>query len=145
MTTQTEAPVAEDNEQVEGQEPETNENEGVSNDDTQDETFSREYVQSLREEAATYRTRAKSVDKYREALWASRVKADGRLVDADDLPMPDDADPLDADAVSAAVDELIERKPHLKRREAAGVVGQGLTDPQDNSVSLTSWLRGNAG
>ena len=132
MTTQTEGQVPEDNEQVEGQEPETNEN----------ETFSREYVEELRSEAAQYRTRAKSADKYREALWAARVAADGRLVDADDLPMPDDADPLDADAVSAAVDELIERKPHLKRREAAGVVGQGLTDPQDDSaVSLTSWLR----
>lgn len=144
MTTQTEGQVPEDNEQVEGQEPETNEdtqNEGTN----ENETFSREYVQSLREEAATYRTRAKNADTYREALWAARVKEDGRLVDADDLPMPDDADPLDADAVSAAVDELIERKPHLKRREAAGVVGQGLTDSQDNSVSLTSWLRGNAG
>lgn len=143
MTTQTEGQVPEE-EQIEGQEPETNEdtqNEGTP----ENETFSREYVQSLREEAATYRTRAKNADTYREALWAERVKADGRLVDADDLPMGD-ADPLDADAVSAAVSELIERKPHLKRREAAGVVGQGLTDPQDDSaVSLTSWLRGNAG
>lgn len=144
MTTQTEAPVAEDNEQVEGQEPETNEdaqNEGTP----ENETFSREYVQELRSEAAEYRTRAKSADKYREALWAARVKADGRLVDADDLPMPSDADPLDETSVSAAVDELIERKPHLKRREAAAGVGQGLTDHQDDSVSLTSWLRGNAG
>ena len=144
MTTQTNGQVPEDNEQVEGQEPETNEdtqNEGTP----EDETFSREYVQELRSEAAEYRTRAKTADTLREALWAERVKADGRLVDVDDLPMPDDADPLDADAVSAAVDELIERKPHLKRREATGVVGQGLTDHQDDSVSLTSWLRGNAG
>ena len=143
MTTQTEGQVPEE-EQIEGQEPETNEdtqNEGTP----ENETFSREYVQELRSEAAEYRTRAKSADKYREALWAARVNADGRLVDADDLPMPSDADPLDADAVSAAISELIEHKPHLKRREASGVVGQGLTDPQDNSVSLTSWLRGNAG
>ena len=143
MTTQTNGQEPEA-EQVEGQEPETNEDtqtEGTP----ENETFSREYVQELRSEAAEYRTRAKSADKYREALWAERVKADGRLVDADDLPMPPDADPLDETSVSAAVDELIERKPHLKRREATGVVGQGLTDPQDNSVSLTSWLRGNAG
>ena len=133
MTTQTEGQVPEDNEQVEGQEPETNEND--------EQSFSREYVQELRSEAAEYRTRAKTADTLREALWAERVKADGRLVDADDLPMPDDADPLDADAVSAAVDALVERKPHLKRREAPAGVGQGLTDPQDNSVSLTSWLR----
>lgn len=140
MTTQTNGQEPEA-EQVEGQEPETNEdtqNEGTP----ENETFSREYVQELRSEAAEYRTRAKSADKYREALWAARVKADGRLVDVDDLPMPSDADPLDADAVSAAISELIERKPHLKRREAAAGVGQGLTDPQDDSaVSLTSWLR----
>lgn len=143
MTTQTEGQVPEE-EQVEGQEPETNEdtqNEGSN----ENETFSREYVEQLRSEAAQYRTRAKSADNLREALWAERVKADGRLVDADDLPMPDDADPLDADSVSAAVDALIERKPHLKRRQASAGVGQGLTDHQDNSVSLTSWLRGNAG
>lgn len=144
MTTQTNGQVPEE-EQVEGQEPKTNE-EGTQNVSTpENETFSREYVQELRSEAAEYRTRAKSADKYREALWASRVAATGRLADPTDLPMPDDADPLDADAVSAAVDELIERKPHLKRREAAAGVGQGLTDLQDNSVSLTSWLRGNAG
>lgn len=136
MTTQTEGQVPED-EQIEGQEPETNEDD--------EQSFSREYVQELRSEAAEYRTRAKTADTLREALWAERVKADGRLVDADDLPMPDDADPLDADTVSAAVAALIEQKPHLKRREAPAGVGQGLTDHQDDSVSLTSWLRGNAG
>lgn len=144
MTTQTEGQVPEE-EQVEGQEPETNE-EGTRDEGTpENETFSREYVQELRSEAAEYRTRAKTADTLREALWAERVKADGRLVDADDLPMPDDADPLDADAVSAAVDALVEQKPHLKRRSAPAGVGQGLTDHQDDSVSLSSWLRGNAG
>lgn len=144
MTVQTEGQVPED-EQIEGQEPETNEG-GTQNVRTpEDETFSREYVQELRSEAAEYRTRAKTADTLREALWAERVKADGRLVDADDLPMPSDADPLSVDSVSAAVDALIERKPHLKRREAVAGVGQGLTDHQDDSVSLTSWLRGNAG
>lgn len=141
--TQTNGQVPEE-EQVEGQEPETND--GTQNEGTnENETFSREYVEELRSEAAQYRTRAKTADALREALWAARVKADGRLVDADDLPMPSDADPLDADAVSAAVSELIERKPHLRRREASAGVGQGLTDHQVDSVSLTSWLRGNAG
>lgn len=145
MTTQTEGQVPEDNEQVEGQEPETNEG-GTHNEGTnEDETFSREYVQELRSEAAEYRTRAKTADTLREALWAARVAADGRLVDADDLPMPSDADPLDNTAVSAAIDELIENKPHLKRRSAPAGVGQGLTDQDNGSVSLTGWLRGNAG
>lgn len=107
------------------------------------ETFPREYVQRLRQEAASARTRARDRDTLAEALWAARVTATGRLADPTDLPMPADADPLDADTVAAAVDELLTRKPHLASRRPAGDIGQGATSAND-TVDLAGLLRARA-
>ena len=57
--------------------------------------------------------------------------------------MPDDADPLDEDAVTAAVDDLLERKPHLASRKPRGSVGQGAT-PASETVDLAALMRGSA-
>ena len=67
------------------------------------ETFDRPYVEKLRREAADARVRAKDRDTLAAALWAARVAATGRLADPTDLVMPDDADPLDEDAVREQV------------------------------------------
>lgn len=105
--------------------------EGDTEDDTEDDTeggdtFPRAYVEKLRREAADARVRAQKADELAGALWEARVAATGRLADATDLPMPEGVDPLDPDAVTAAVDELLARKPHLASRVPRGNVGAGV-------------------
>lgn len=126
-------------EEVEPQEP-TEEQEP----DTEPDTFPRSVVEDLRKEAAKYRDRAKAADDLREALWQARVAATGRLADPTDLVMPEDADPLDAEAVDAAVDELLARKPHLAARAVAGPVGAGESGGNDDYVDLAGILRARA-
>ncbi|MFC5999346.1 hypothetical protein ACFP6A_11535 [Quadrisphaera sp. GCM10027208] len=109
---------------------------------TEPEVFPREYVQQLRDEAAKYRTRAQRADDLAAALWTTRVAATGRLADPTDLPMPADTDPLDSEAVTAAIDELLARKPHLASRRPRGDVGQGTTSAA--TVDLAGLLRARA-
>lgn len=113
-------------------------------DDTEPDTFPREYVEKLRKESAGYRDRAKDRDDLAAALWAARVEATGRLQDTTDLPMPEDADPMDAEAVMRAVDELLARKPHLAARKVTGDVGQGSRGNDSGAVDLAGILRANA-
>ena len=104
------------------------------------ETFPASVVKDLRKENARYRERAKAADDLRAALWTARVAATGRLADPSDLALPEDADPLDEQAVAAAVDELLAVKPHLAARKVAGTVGQGHGGPT-TGVDLASILR----
>lgn len=108
-----------------------------------DETFPREVVEKLRRENAEQRVKAKRADDLAAALWQARVAATGRLADPSDLAMPEGADPLDAEAVAAAVDELLGRKPHLATRRPMGSVGQGPTTPTAG-VDLAGMLRARA-
>lgn len=114
----------EEPQEIEPQEPET----APEPVEEEPDTFPREYVEKLRKEAAGHRDRAKQADDLREALWAARVAATGRLADPSDLPLPDDGDPLDIEAVNAAVDALVTTKPHLAARTVAGTVGQGHSE-----------------
>ena len=102
--------------------------EDTSSEGHDSETFPRSYVERLRREAAEYRTRGQAdreaVDALRSELWAERVAAAGRLADPSDLPMPADAEAVDSDTVTAAIDALLETKPHLAARRAAGDIGQ---------------------
>lgn len=111
------------------------------------ETFPRAYVESLRGESRRYRERAQSAEArtgdLAAALWRERVAATDRLADPDDLPLPEDTDPLDAEAVSAAVDALLERKPHLAARRARGDLGQHERRDTAEPVNLASILRAN--
>ncbi len=94
------------------------------------ETFDREYVQKLRDEAAGYRVRAKRADALAAALVTAHAALTGKLADPTDLPYTDDLlneDGLvDEPKVHAAVDDLIKRKPHLAVRRPTGDVGQGV-------------------
>lgn len=119
--------------------------EGDTEDDAEDnaedgDTFPRAYVEKLRREAADARVRAQKADELAGALWEARVAATGRLADATDLPMPEDVDPLDADAVTAAVDELLARKPHLASRVPRGNVGAGVQH-EPTAFSLGGMIR----
>jgi hypothetical protein len=110
--------------------------------ETEPETFPREYVVKLRDENAKYRQRAGKADDLAKRLHASLVAATGKLADPSDLPF-DETHLDDADALAAAVDDLLARKPHLASRRPAGDIGQGAaTDPA--TVSLAGLLRANA-
>ncbi|MCW2608722.1 MAG: hypothetical protein JWO60_3415, partial [Frankiales bacterium] len=84
------------------------------------ETFDREYVQKLRDEAASHRVKAKRADTLAAALVTAQAALTGRLADPTDLPFDDalldDDGYVDEAKVKAAVDELIKRKPHLAAR-----------------------------
>lgn len=126
--------------------------EDVSNLDTDDtteqtpeeerETFPREYVQQLRDEAAKYRQRAQRTDDLAGRLHTALVAATGRLADPSDLPF-EESHLDDADALSAAIDDLLSRKPHLASRRPVGDIGQGASASAD-TVNLAGILRSRA-
>jgi len=103
------------------------------------DTFPREYVQQLRDENAKYRQRAGRSDDLAKRLHTSLVAATGRLADPSDLPF-DEAHVDDEAALTAALDDLLARKPHLANRKPSGNVGQGAT-PDVGSVNLAGILR----
>lgn len=100
-------------------------------------------VGKLRRESANYRTRLRESEQRAEGLArelvAARIRESGRLADPTDL----DPDPalLEDGALDAALDDLIERKPHLKAR-SFGDVGQHERSTAEG-VSLGSLLRNN--
>lgn len=106
------------------------------------DTFPRSYVDKLRKEAADARVKVKDRDDLAARLHSSLVAATGRLADPSDLPF-DEAHLGDPDALTAAVDELLARKPHLASRRPVGDVGQGVSVPA-SSVDLAGILRHNA-
>jgi hypothetical protein len=114
-----------------------------ADDEEQPETFPREYVEKLRKESAGYRERAGQADQLAERLHTALVAATGRLADPTDLPF--DVGHLDdAEALTAAIDELVERKPHLKTRRPSGDVGQGAGGAKGTDVNLADLLRARA-
>jgi hypothetical protein len=111
--------------------------------DSEPEVFSKDYVSKLRDEAATYRVKAAKHDETKAQLFHERVKATGRLVNADELPYSEDL-LNDADALSAAVDTLLASKPYLAARKPVPgtTVGQGVTgEPPKQKTNLIGALR----
>lgn len=96
--------------------------------DADADTFPRSYVEKLRKESAEYRTRAQKADALAAELWSARVAASSRLADPSDLPMPEGADPTDSEAITEAINSLLETKPHMAARVPRGDVGQGTRD-----------------
>lgn len=108
----------------------------------QQETFPRAYVEKLRKEAGDARTKAKRADDLATRLHTALVTATGRLADPTDLPFdPEHLD--DPEALAAAVDDLLARKPHLASRKVTGDVGQGASRSGD-TVDLAGMLRARA-
>ncbi|BBX69592.1 hypothetical protein [Mycolicibacterium psychrotolerans] len=106
------------------------------------ETFTRPYVEKLRRENQRYRERAAEADVLAQRLHTALVAATGRLADPSDLDF-DAAHLDDADALAAAVDDLLTRKPHLASRRPVGDIGQGATRTGD-TVDLAGILRSRA-
>lgn len=71
------------------------------------------------------------------------MRATGKLADPTDLPF-DEGHLDDPDALKAAVDELLTKKPHLASRRPTGEIGQGPT-PSKANVDLAAILRQRAG
>ncbi|TMS50971.1 hypothetical protein [Mycobacterium sp. DBP42] len=116
--------------------------EGSESESEQDpETFSRDYVEKLRQENGKYRQRAQQADALATRLHTELVRATGRLADPTDLPF--DADHLaDPDKLAGAIEDLLTAKPHLAARRPIGEIGQGAT-PSGSTVDLAAILRGN--
>jgi hypothetical protein len=128
-----------DNEVTEEQSDEETAN-GGSQFEQEPDTFPRSYVEELRQENGKYRQRAQRADGYAKRLHVELVKATGKLADPSDLQF-DEAHLDDADALAAAVDELLARKPHLASRRPTGEIGQGASATAASSVDLAALLR----
>lgn len=96
-------------------------------------TFSAEYVTELRNEAKSHRENSKALA---TRLHTELVRATGRLADPSELSF-DQAHVDDPEALNAAIDELLTRKPHYAARTPQGnTVGQGVKD----QGQPTDWL-----
>lgn len=116
---------------------------GVSNATPDDaEMFPRDYVVKLRDENAKYRQRASDRDEIATRLHTALVAATGRLADPTDLAFDDDHI-VDPNNMIAAIDELLQSKPHLASRKPSGSIGQGVSGVSD-TVSLSGLLKANA-
>lgn len=108
--------------------------------DSSAETFTRTYVERLRRESGTYRERARTAEHYAARLHTELVRATGKLADPTDLPF-DAAHLDDPDALAAAIEDLLRRKPHLASRRVFGDVGQGNRGGSVEPVNLAAMLR----
>ena len=107
-----------------------------------EDTFPRHVVAKLRDENARYRQRAARADDLAHRLHTALVTATGKLHDPEDLPY--DEDHLDdPEALAAAVDDLLARKPHLASRRPVGNIGQGASG-STSTVDLAGLLRARA-
>jgi hypothetical protein len=99
----------------------------------------REVVEKLRQENGKYRRRAAKADTYAQRLHTELVRATGKLADPTDLPFNEDHLD-DPDAMTAAINDLVTRKPHLASRKPMGEIGQGAT-PSAATVDVAAVLR----
>lgn len=104
------------------------------------DTFPRAVVEKLRAENGKYRQRAKLADAFAEKLHHELVKATGRLADPTDLAF-DESHVDDPDALAAAIDDLLARKPHLASRKPVGDIGQGQRGGSSEPFSLLNMLK----
>ncbi|NNH69174.1 hypothetical protein HLB23_04700 [Nocardia uniformis] len=105
------------------------------------DTFPRSVVEKLRKENATMRDRAKQADALAERLHSALVSSTGKLADPTDLPY--DPEHLDnPEALDAAVEALLARKPHLASRKPVGDINQGARPSASGDVDLLGMMRG---
>lgn len=108
--------------------------------DPDPEMFPRHVVEDLRKENGKYRQRAQQADTLATRLHAELVRATGRLADPTDLAF-DEEHLGDPDKMAAAIDELLEAKPHLASRRPVGDIGQGHRGAASQPFSLLQTLK----
>lgn len=111
-----------------------------SDSESDPDTFPRAYVEKLRSQNARYRERAKTAEAYGKRLHTEIVRATGRLADPTDLEF-DEGHLDDPDALTAAIDDLLARKPHLASRKPVGDIGQGPRGSASQGVGLLQMLK----
>ena len=126
-----EEPTVEDDVQTDNEEP-----------TEEQDTFPRDYVEKLRDENAKYRQRAQKADDLAHRLHNALTAATGRLADPSDLPY-DESHLDDPEALQRAIQELLEKKPHLGSRKPVGNIGQGVSSSTD-AVDLAAMMRARA-
>ncbi|OBB42697.1 hypothetical protein [Mycobacterium sp. 852002-51961_SCH5331710] len=104
---------------------------------TPEDMYPRRIVEELRQENGKYRQRASG---YAQRLHVELVRATGRLADPTDLPY-DAAHLDDPETLTAAIDALLEAKPHLESRRPVGDIGQGHKGEKTAEFSLMDRLR----
>ena len=122
------------------------------------ETFDRDYVTGLRDEAAQHRVRARDLEaevgQLRDRLLIDNVRhlAADVLADPGDLLTFHERDDLldadgfpDPDGIVDAARALAQAKPHLASRRPAGPIEQGAREEADGTVDLAGILRKRAG
>src|SRR5699024_10086143 len=124
-----------------GQSPNTDD--PVDNSDDTPDTFARGYVEKLRDENAKYRQSAQRSDDLAQRLHEALVAATCRLQDPSDLTYNEDHLD-DPEALQAAIEDLLARKPHLASRRPLGDIGQGVTNGNTGDVDLAALLRSRA-
>lgn len=135
-TTESES-ATQDNQESLNTEPDDNPEVGTTE---ESDTFPREVVAELRRENGKYRQKAQHADALAERLHTELVRATGRLADPTDLPF--DTEHLDdADKLTAAIDDLLDRKPHLATRKPSGDIGQGQRGSAAEPFSLLGLLK----
>jgi hypothetical protein len=123
---------------------------GAHQGEAEPDTFPREYVQRLRDEAAGHRIKAQRADEAvaRLTLATITTMTADVLADPTDLQVTDDL--LDEDGwpdpekIKAAAQELVARKPHLATRRPQGDIGQGARGDEVETVGLAALLRAGA-
>ena len=110
--------------------------------DEEQDTFPRDYVEKLRDENAKYRQRAQKADDLAHRLHNALTAATGRLADPSDLPY-EESHLDDPEALQRAIQELLEKKPHLGSRKPVGNIGQGVSSSTD-AVDLAAMMRARA-
>ena len=111
-----------------------------ADEDSDPDVFPREVVEKLRQENGKYRQRAQHADTLANRLHTELVRATGKLADPTDLPFdPEHLD--DPETLTAAVEELLVRKPHLAARRPSGDIGQGNRGSAPAPFSLLDVLK----
>ena len=110
--------------------------------DEQQQTFDRAYVEKLRKESANYRDKAKRAQELEQRLHNALVAKDGRLADPADLEF--DPEHLDnPEALSNAISNLVAKKPGLRAQRLSGDVGAGVREkPKPPTTDLLSIMKG---
>ena len=110
--------------------------------DEQQQTFDRAYVEKLRKESANYRDKAKRAQELEQRLHDALVAKDGRLADPADLEF--DPEHLDnPEALSNAIANLVAKKPGLRAQRLSGDVGAGVREkPKPPTTDLLSIMKG---
>ena len=108
------------------------------------DTFPREYVETLRQEAAENRKKAKDVDTLREALRVAFLKEGSAGILREPIEWSDDFTDSetglpDAEKIKAAAEALAADKPWLSLPR--GDAGQGFRGDDSDTVSLADMLR----